>query len=38
MLLETPKDDTLDEDRMNLARLVALVNDGARHSAGLRRK
>ncbi len=36
MLLETPKDDTLDEDRMNLARLVALVNNGARIPPGLR--
>ncbi len=36
MLLETPKDDTLDEDRMNLARLVALVNDAGRIPPGLR--
>lgn len=35
MLLETPKDDTLDEDRMNLARLVALVNDVGRIPPGL---
>lgn len=36
MLLETPKDDTLEEDRMNLARLVSLVNDAERIPAGLR--
>jgi deoxyribonuclease-4 len=35
MLLETPKEDNLDEDRMNLARLVALVNDPERVPAGL---
>ncbi len=36
MLLETPKEDALDEDRMNLARLVALVNDAERIPPGLR--
>lgn len=36
MLLETPKEDNLDEDRMNLARLVALVNDAERIPLGLR--
>lgn len=36
VLLETPKDDTLDEDRMNLGRLVALLNDPERIPPGLR--
>lgn len=36
MLLETPKEDNLDEDRMNLARLVALVNDVERVPIALR--
>lgn len=36
MLLETPKDDTLTEDAMNLARLCALVDDPARIPPGLR--
>lgn len=36
MLLETPKEDTLEEDAMNLARLCALVEDGARIPPGLR--
>ncbi|BAM00382.1 MULTISPECIES: deoxyribonuclease IV [Caldilinea] len=36
MLLETPKDDTLAEDAMNLARLCALVEDVERIPPGLR--
>ena len=36
MLLETPKEDTLEEDVMNLARLCKLVNDPARIPPGLR--
>lgn len=36
MLLETPKDETLEEDAMNLARLCALVEDPARIPPGLR--
>ena len=36
MLLETPKDDTLTEDAMNLARLCALVDDPVRIPPGLR--
>jgi deoxyribonuclease IV len=36
VIIETPKDETLDEDRMNLARLVALVNDPDRIPPGLR--
>lgn len=36
MLLETPKEDTLEEDAMNLARLCALVEDAARIPPGLR--
>jgi deoxyribonuclease-4 len=36
MLLETPKDDTLAEDAMNLARLCALVEDVNRIPPGLR--
>lgn len=36
MLLETPKNENLDEDRMNLAHLVALVNDAARIPPGMR--
>jgi deoxyribonuclease-4 len=36
MLLETPKEDTLEEDAMNLARLVALIHDGERIPPGLR--
>ena len=36
MLLETPKEDTLEEDAMNLARLCALVEDGERIPPGLR--
>ena len=35
MLLETPKEDTLEEDAMNLARLCALVEDAARIPPGL---
>lgn len=38
MLLETPKEDDLDDDRMNLARLVALVNDAERIPPGLRKE
>jgi deoxyribonuclease-4 len=38
MLLETPKEDTLEEDAMNLARLGALVEDGSRIPPGLRPK
>lgn len=36
VIIETPKDETLEEDRMNLARLVALVNEGERVPPGLR--
>jgi deoxyribonuclease-4 len=36
MLLETPKEETLEEDAMNLARLCALVEDPARVPPGLR--
>lgn len=36
MLLETPKDDTLAEDAMNLARLCALIEDVERIPPGLR--
>lgn len=36
MLLETPKDETLAEDAMNLARLCALVEDVERIPPGLR--
>lgn len=36
VLIETPKDDTLDEDRMNIARLVSLLNDPERIPPGLR--
>lgn len=36
VLIETPKDDTLDEDRMNMARLVALLNNPERVPPGLR--
>jgi len=36
MLLETPKEDTLEEDATNLARLCALVEDSARIPLGLR--
>jgi len=36
MLLETPKEDTLVEDVMNLARLCSLVDDPARIPPGLR--
>ncbi|MFO7632270.1 MAG: deoxyribonuclease IV [Caldilinea sp.] len=36
MLLETPKEDTLEEDAMNLARLCALVEDEDRIPVGLR--
>ena len=36
MLLETPKEETLEEDAMNLARLVALVHDPERIPPGLR--
>lgn len=36
MLLETPKDDTLEEDKMNLHRLIALVDDPSRIPDGLR--
>ena len=35
-IIETPKEDTLEEDVMNLARLVALVNDAERIPPGLR--
>ncbi len=35
VIIETPKDETLEEDRMNLARLVLLVNDSARIPPGL---
>jgi deoxyribonuclease IV len=35
MLLETPKEDTLEEDAMNLARLCALVEDEGRIPPGL---
>jgi deoxyribonuclease-4 len=35
VIIETPKDDTLDEDRMNLARLVGLLNDSERIPPGL---
>lgn len=35
MLLETPKEDTLEEDAMNLGRLCALVEDSSRIPAGL---
>lgn len=38
MLLETPKDDTLAEDAMNLARLCGLVDDPARIPPGLRKQ
>lgn len=37
MLLETPKEETLEEDAMNLARLCALVEDEARIPPGLRK-
>lgn len=37
MLLETPKDDDLQDDVRNLARLCALVNDAARVPPGLRK-
>lgn len=36
MLLETPKEETLEEDVMNLARLCALVEDAERVPPGLR--
>jgi len=36
VLIETPKDDTLDEDRMNIGRLVSLLNDAERVPPGLR--
>jgi deoxyribonuclease-4 len=36
MLLETPKEDTLEEDAMNLARLCSLVEEDARVPDGLR--
>lgn len=36
MLLETPKEETLEEDAMNLARLCALVADKTRIPPGLR--
>jgi deoxyribonuclease IV len=36
LLLETPKEDDLKEDAMNLARLCSLVNDAARLPSGLR--
>jgi deoxyribonuclease-4 len=36
MLLETPKEETLEEDVMNLARLCALVDDPERIPPGLR--
>ena len=35
LLLETPKEETLEEDAMNLARLCALVEDAARVPDGL---
>ena len=35
LLLETPKEETLEEDAMNLARLCALVADAARVPDGL---
>ena len=35
VIIETPKDETLDEDRMNLARLATLLNDAARVPPGL---
>lgn len=35
VIIETPKDETLEEDRMNLARLVALINDAERIPPGL---
>ncbi len=35
VIIETPKDDTLEEDRMNLARLVALLKDAERVPPGL---
>ncbi len=38
MLLETPKEDDLAEDRMNLATLVGLVEDQARVPSGLKLK
>ncbi|MEZ4863041.1 MAG: deoxyribonuclease IV [Caldilineaceae bacterium] len=38
MLLETPKEDDLQEDRENLARLCALVEDSGRVPPGLRTK
>ena len=38
MLLETPKEDDLAEDRMNLATLVGLVADQARVPSGLKLK
>lgn len=37
MLLETPKEETLEEDAMNLARLCALVEDEGRIPPGLRK-
>lgn len=37
MLLETPKEDTLEEDALNLSRLCALVEDEERIPPGLRR-
>ena len=37
MLLETPKEETLEEDVMNLARLCSLVEDPARIPPGLQR-
>lgn len=36
MLLETPKDETLEDDKMNLHRLIALVDDPSRIPDGLR--
>ncbi len=36
-LIETPKEDNLDEDRMNLARIVSLLNDPERIPPGLRK-
>ncbi|MBK8049348.1 MAG: deoxyribonuclease IV [Anaerolineales bacterium] len=36
MLLETPKEETLEEDRLNLARLISLVDDPDRIPPGLR--
>jgi endonuclease IV len=35
MLLETPKEETLEEDAMNLGRLCGLVEDAARVPDGL---